>query len=697
MKDYSTKNIINIALTGHATTGKTTLTEAMACNAGIIHKMGSIDDGTTVSDYREYEIQNQHSISLTLMNLEWNEKKFNILDAPGNLDFHGEVKSAMRVADLAGIIVSAVDGIDIGTELCCDYANNDYSIPKLFIINMVDKDQADFDSVLSALQNRYGRTVFPFTLPVNPGPGFNQVADVLRKETLTFQSDGSGNYAALAAEDNWGKKLNDLHNELIELIAESDESLMEIFFDKGELSEEELRSGLHQALKSNGLIPVFCVAGESNIGVKRMMDIIANYAPCAGDFEEVVGTKPGSDEKITHGPSVSDPLAAMVFKTISEEHIGEMSFFRVYSGKVNVGDDLQNTSRNQSEKMRQVYFMNGKNRKDAAQLIAGDIGAALKLKNTHTGDTLAHAKHPIQLPKILFPTPNTSKAVSPKTRGDEEKIAIGLSVLHEEDPTFIYRVDPELKQTIISGQGELHLDISLKRISKRFHVELETNTPKVPYRETISAKSASKYRHKKQSGGSGQFAEVWMRIEPNERGQGVDFSNSLVGQNVDRGFVPSVEKGVRHICEQGAIAGCQVVDVKIDFYDGKMHPVDSNDMAFQIAGRHAFSDAIKTAQPKLLEPIYKIQVKVPDDFTGDIMGDISSRRGRVQGMDSEGHYQVINAELPLACLHDYSTALKAMSSGRGMFTQEFSHYEDMPHNEADKVISIWETARAAGE
>ena len=443
MKDYTTKNIINLALTGHATTGKTTLAEAMACNAGIIHKMGSVDAGTTVSDYREYEIQNQHSISLTLLNLEWQEKKINILDAPGYLDFHGEVNSAMRVADLAGIVVSATDGIDIGTELCSGYADKDYSIPKLFIINMTDKDQADFDSVLAALQERYGRTVFPFTLPVNPGPGFNQVADVLRKKTFTFKTDGSGTYKEVAAEGDWGQKLEDLHNELVELIAESDESLMEIFFDKGELNEDELRSGLHQAMKSDGLIPVFCVASEPNIGVKRMMDIMAKYAPCAGDFEEVVGTKPGSDEEVTHGPSVSDPLAAIVFKTISEEHIGEMSFFRVYSGKVNVGDGLQNTSRNQTEKMRQVYFMNGKNRKDAAQLIAGDIGAALKLKNTHTGDTLAHSKHPIQLPKILFPLPNTSKAVNPKTRGDEEKIAVGLSVLHEEDPTFIYRVDPE--------------------------------------------------------------------------------------------------------------------------------------------------------------------------------------------------------------------------------------------------------------
>ena len=697
MKDYSTNNIINIALTGHASTGKTALAETMVFNGGAIHKMGSIDSGTTVSDYREYEIKNQHSISLSLMNLEWLDKKFNLLDTPGYLDFHGEVKSALRVADFAAIVVSAEEGIDVGTELCWEYADIEFKIPKLFIINMTDKEKADFDSVLSALQSRYGRAVFPFTLPVNQGPAFNQIADVLRKEIFTFKTDGSGDYSEEKADGDWSQRLDDLHNELIELIAESDESLLEVFFDKGELNEDELRNGLHQALKSGGLIPVFCVAGEKNIGVKRMMDILAKYAPCAGDFEKVVGTVPGSDEEVVHGPSVNDPLAALVFKTISEEHIGEMSFFRVYSGKVNVGDDLRNTTHNNSEKMRQIYFMNGKNRKDASQLIAGDIGAALKLKNTHTGNTLAAAKSPILLPGINYPTPNMNIAVKSKTRGDEEKVANGLSIMHEEDPTFQYRVDSELKQTIVSGQGELHLNIALKRIMERFHVELERETPKVPYRETITGKAESKYRHKKQSGGAGQFAEVWMRIEPAERGEGIDFKNSLVGQNVDRGFVPSVEKGVNHICSEGVIAGCKVVDVKIDFYDGKMHPVDSNDMAFQIAGRHAFTDAIKSANPKLLEPIYKIQIKVPDDFTGDVMGDISSRRGRVQGMDSAGHLQVINAEIPMACLHDYATALKAMSSGRGMFTQEFSHYEDMPHNEAEKVITTWETARAAGE
>ena len=697
MKNYSTDNIINIALSGHASTGKTILSEAIMYNGGSIHKMGSIEEGTTLSDYREYEINNQHSISLSLMNLEWLDKKFNILDTPGYLDFHGEVKSAMAVADFSALVVSATEGIDVGTELCWDYAEKEFNIPKLFIINMVDKDQADFDSVLSSLQNRYGRTVFPFTLPINQGPGFNQVADVLRKEIFTFKTDGSGDYSEAVAEGDWSQKLEDMHNELIELIAESDESLLEIFFDKGELSEEELRSGLHQALKSGGLIPVFCVSGATNSGVKRMMDILARYAPCAGDFEKVIGTNPNSGDEVIHGPSINDSLAARVFKTISEEHIGEMSFFRVYSGKVNAGDDLRNTTRNNSEKMRQVYFMNGKNRKDAPQLIAGDIGAALKLKNTHTGDTLSDPKGLILLPKINYPTPNMSLAIKPKARGDEEKIANGLAVMHEEDPTFLYRVDSELKQTIISGQGELHLNIALNRITERFHVELDKGIPKVPYRETITGKAESKYRHKKQSGGSGQFAEVWLRVEAANRGDGIDFKNSLVGQNVDRGFVPSVEKGIHNICDDGVIAGCKVVDVKIDFYDGKMHPVDSNDMAFQIAGRHAFIDAVKSAKPKLLEPIYSIKVKIPDDAMGDIMGDISSRRGKVQGMETDGHFQIINAEVPMANLHDYANALKAMSSGRGMFSNEFSHYEDMPHIEAEKVISKWETARAAGE
>ena len=697
MKDYKTENIINFALVGHATTGKTTLAESMAFNAGQLHKMGNISNGDTLSDYRSYEIDNQHSISISLLNFEWQDKKLNVLDTPGYLDFHGEVKSALRVADFASILVSSIDGISVGTELCWDYCNNDYKIPKMFIINMVDKEQSNFDQVLSSLKERFGRTVIPFMLPINEGPDFSDVADVLRKKTLNFKNNGSGDFSESEPNGEWVEKLNNLHNELIELIAESNENLLEMYFEKGELSDEELRNGLHDALKDNGIIPVFCISSEKNIGIKRMMDIIAKYAPNAGDLKNIEGFKPGTEEIINLNNDSNESLSTFVFKTISEEHIGEMSFFRIYSGTVNVGDDLNNTTRNDSEKMRQIYYMNGKNRKDASKLIAGDIAAALKLKNTHTGDTLASSKKPILLHTIKYPTPNISYAIKPKARGDEEKIATGLAVMHEEDPTFLYRVDPELKQTIVSVQGELHLSIIMKRIKERFHVELNTETPKVPYRETITSQSNSKYRHKKQSGGSGQFAEVWMRIEPGERGSGIDFKNSLVGQNVDRGFVPSVEKGVNNVCSEGVIAGCKVVDIKVDFYDGKMHPVDSNDMAFQIASRHAFIDAVKNAKPKLLEPIYLINVKVPEDVMGDVMGDISSRRGKVQGMDTDGHFQVINAEVPMANLHDYATALKAMSSGRGMFTQKFSHYEDMPHTEAEKISSAWEASRAAGE
>ena len=447
---------------------------------------------------------------------------------------------------------------------------------------------------------------------------------------------------------------------------------------------------------NEGLIPVFCTSGQNNIGVQRMMDILARYAPCAGDFEEVVGTKPGSDDEIHHGSTVDDHVAALVFKTMSEAHLGELSFFRVYSGTVKPGDSLLNSTRDQTEKMRQVYYMNGKNKKEALRLIAGDIGAALKMKNTHTCDTLASTASPIILPKIKFPTANMSIAVHPASRGDEEKIANGLSIMHEEDPTFEYRVDSELGQTIVSGQGEAHLKQVLHRITSRFGVEISKEKPKIPYRETITANSSAKYRHKKQSGGSGQFAEVWMKITPAQRGEGIDFKHSLVGQNVDRSFVPSVERGIDTVCTDGILAGCKVVDVKIDFYDGKMHPVDSNDMAFQIAGKHAFTDAFNEARPKLLEPIYKIQVKIPEDFMGDIMGDISARRGRVGGMEADGQFQIINAEIPQATMQDYSTALRSMSSGRGMFKQEFSHYEDMPTNEAEKVINHYQSERALG-
>ena len=693
MKNYSTENIINFALTGHASTGKTILSEAMAFNAGIINRMGSIEGGNTISDYHHDEIRDQHSVSSSLLNFEWEGKKLNIIDTPGYLDFQGEVKAAMHVADFTAVVINAVNGIEVGTELVYEYATKDYTLPQLIIINMLDKDNVDFNHIVELAKKRYGYKVFPIQEPVNSGDNFHQIADILRKEIHNYKLDGSGDFNVSTPRDSWKEKIDSMHNDLIELIAESDDSLLETFFEQGELTEEQLRGGLHNAFLTGGLIPVFCVSGKNNIGVKRLLDVLAKYAPCASDFKRVYGKKPGSEKEISHGVSTQHPTSAFVFKTISEAHVGELSFFRVYSGKLSPNDDLKNTTRNQNEKLRQIFYLNGKNRVETSIVPAGDIAAVLKLKNTHTNDTLSDSKAQMILPKIKFPNPNIRLAIIPKSKGDEDKISEGLSTLHDEDPTFQYNVDTELKQTIISGQGELHLNTILNKLKRKFNVDLKSIPPKIPYRETITISSNSKYRHKKQSGGSGQFAEVWLKVEPKRRGEGIDFQQSLVGQNVDRGFVTSVEKGINSTCTDGILAGCRVVDLKVEFYDGKMHPVDSNDMAFQIAGKNAFIEAFKSAKPKLLEPIYNLTVKLPESSMGDVMGDISQRRGKVSGMDTDGHFQIITAEIPLATIHDYSTALKSMTGGRGMFSIELLKYEDVPQNEAKKIILDYETER----
>jgi len=693
MKEYKAENIINFALAGHASCGKTSLAESFSFCSGTIRQKGSIQSGNTLSDYRKQEIDNQHSISMSLMNFEYLDKKFNLIDTPGYIDFVGEMKAGLGVTDLAGIVVNASEGIEVGTELAWEFSSNN-KIAKFIVINMCDRDQSDFDKSLNALKKRFGRQIFPINFPLEQGAGFNKIADVLKREILDFSKDSSGNFSTDQADDATKSKLDKHYEELIELVAESDEALLESFFEKGELSEDELKKGLKNAIINKNLIPVFCSSGEKNVGSKRIIEFLAKYAISSADIKSHnAKDMSGNDIEIN---KTDNNLSAYVFKTLSEEHVGELSFFKVCSGKLSTGQDVTNTSKNVTERFRQLYFINGKNRKDVSEIIAGDIGAVLKLKDTHAGNTLTSVKKQFIFNSISYPNPNVNFSIEAESRGNEDKMSIGLATMHEEDPTFLYRFDPEIKQTIISGQGELHINLILDKIKARFGVGIKKSKPKIPYRETITSNSQAKYRHKKQSGGAGQFAEVWLRIEAGDRGSGVDFQQSLVGQNVDRGFVPSVEKGINAICENGIIAGCNVVDLKIDFYDGKMHPVDSNDMAFQIAGKNAFIDAFKQATPKLLEPIYKLEIKIPEDVMGDIMGDVSQRRGKVGGMGAEGHFQVINAEIPLANLHDYATALKSMSSGRGMFSQEFSHYEDMPHNEAEKVKSDYQAARSAG-
>ena len=685
MKEFTSGDIRNFAIVGHGASGKTMLCEAMLSCAGEINRMGSIEDKNTVSDYHHDEHERQISIHSSPLHLEWMNKKFNIIDTPGYLDFIGEAISSLAVVDMAVVLLHSVNGIEVGTEQVWSFASKN-NIPKVLVINGLDREHTKFDDILKQAKDHFGKNVFPMQLPVNAGPGFNQIVDVLRSELITYNTDGSGKYAESDLPDEWKSRVEELHQELIEYVAESDDTLLEKFFEQGNLSEEEMRSGIHDAIQNQNFIPLFCTSAGINIGITRLMEFISKYGSSPVDRGTVMAKSTKSDEEISVNLDGDEPVV-YVFKTISEAHVGDLSFFRVYSGSVSAGVDMLNTSRSKSERFGQMFLLNGKNRMSVNRLNAGDIGAVVKLKDTHTSNTLCSQKFRVIMDTVLLPNSNIHMGIIPKAKGDEEKLAVGLSTLHEEDPTFIYYVDPELHQTVISGQGELHLQVSIQRLQRRFGIDIDTFKPRIPFRETIKGKGVSKYRHKKQSGGAGQFAEVWMRIEPKERGEGVEFVSSLVGQNVDRVFVPSVEKGVQSACVDGILAGYRVVDLKVDFYDGKQHPVDSKDIAFQIAGKGAFRDAFNNAQPCLLEPIMDVEVRVPEDFMGDVMGDVSSRRGKIMGMETEGSFQVIKAKIPQSELYHYSTAIRSLTGGRGLHSESFSRYEYLPQELQKRFIN----------
>ena len=684
MKNYPPADIRNFAIVGHASSGKTMLSEAMLLCAGVIARMGRITDGTTVSDYHVSEKQRQISVSATLMHLDWAGKKFNLIDTPGYLDFISEGLGALRVGDFALVVIHAQHGLGVGTDRAWNYATG-YGIPKMIVVNALDKENVDFEAVLKSAREHFGRHVFPLSVPINAGPGFNRTLDVLRSEIVTYATDGSGKYKEEPATGEWLDKAKALHGQLIEHIAESDDALMNKFFEQGTLSEDEFRAGIHAAVQKELFIPLFAASAEKNIGVARCLDFIGRYGSSPVDRKNVPAIDANGKE--TEVSLENSETVAYVFKTMSEAHFGELSFFRIYSGTVNSGTDLFNSDRKVTERIGQIYLLNGQNRETVNTLGPGDIGAVVKMKATHTGNTLCTAKHPVTLPKVQYPKPNIHAALIANVKGEEEKIASGLASLHQEDPTFLYLVDSELHQTIISAQGELHLEVVADRLRRRYGVHVELAEPRVKYRQTIRGRGESKYRHKKQTGGAGQFAEVWMRIEPKPRDSGVEFMQSLVGQNVDRSFVPSVEKGVQQACTEGIVAGCRVTDVKVDFYDGKMHPVDSKDIAFQIAGYFAFKEAFTAAKPVLLEPIETVEIRIPEDFMGKVMGDLSSRRGKILGMEAEGAFQVIKASVPTKELYHYSSTLRSLTGGRGVHSEEFSHYEEMPREAADKVVA----------
>jgi elongation factor G len=684
MKTYQTQDIRNFAIVGHASAGKTMLSECMLACGGTINRLGNVASGSTTSDYHTDEKDRKISIHASLLHTEWLDKKLNIIDTPGYLDFISEAVAALRVADFALVVVNALHGIGVGTDQVWKYASH-YQIPKVIVINALDKEHVDFDSILHQVRARFGDRVFPLAIPINAGPGFNQVLDVMRNEVISYQTDGSGKYSETPASGTLKDRVSQLHSQLVEFIAEADDSLLEKFFAQGGLSEEEMRAGVHTAIQRQVFIPLFVTSAESNVGIARLMDFLAKYGSSPVDRAKITVTD-SNDSNLDVPYTDPDPLL-YVFKTMSEAQFGELSFFRVYAGSIHVGHDLYNSDRKISERFGQIYILNGKNRTSVETLNAGDIGATVKLKDTHTGNTLCHPKKPVTIPKIIYPKPNIHAALKLKSKGEEDKIAAGLAALHEEDQTFLYKVDSELHQTVISGQGELHLQVIAARLRSRFKVDFDLAEPKVPYREAIKGRGEAKYRHKKQTGGAGQFAEVWMRIEPKERDTGIEFTESLTGQNVDRVFVPSVEKGVNAACREGILAGYRIVDVKIDFYDGKMHPVDSKDIAFQIAGKEAFKEAFLAARPCLLEPICVVEIRVPDECMGNVIGDLSSRRGKILGMDSTDGLQVVRANVPQKELYQYSTVLRSLTGGRGLHTEDFSHYEEMPRDMETKVIA----------
>lgn len=684
MKDHKLNDIRNLAVVGHASSGKTTLCEAMLANSGLIKRMGTITDGNTVSDYHEDEREHQISIHSSLLRMEWLDVELNVVDAPGSPDFIGDSLGALAVADFALIVVDAVAGVEFITERMWAEAER-LGIPKFLVINGVDKENANVEMVLEQIKTILGERVFPMTLPLGQGPGTLKFLDAMRSEIVTYKDDQSGAFDETQADGEDAERVNDMHRQLIELVAESDDSLLEAFFENGELSEEELRSHLHEAIQAQAFSPLFCTSAATNVGITRLMDFIAKFGSSPLDRKSVSCESPSGDP-VEVDVEGSEPVI-FIFKTLIEEHVGALSFFRIYSGELKTGDTLHNAVTGESERIGQILLPNGKERIASNHLKSGEIGALVKLKNTHTNDTLCSPKLKARLPQIDYPAPNIHAALNIKTRGDEEKVAEGLAIIHEEDPAFRFRADPELKQTILSGQGEIHLKTVSETLKRRYNIDIGLEQPRIPYRETIHRKAESKYRHKKQSGGAGQFAEVWLRIEPLARDSGVEFGHSLVGNNVDRGFVPSVEKGIRTAEDEGILAGYQVCDLKIDFYDGKQHPVDSKDIAFQIAGKHAFRDAFQNAEPHLIEPVLEVQIRTPDDSLGNILGDLSVRGGRVMGTEADGHVQVVTAEIPARVMHAYATDLRSLTGGRGQHSEKFSHYEDMPRDIEKKVIA----------
>lgn len=683
MKDFKINEIRNVGMVGHGGVGKTSVVEAILCDAGVTTRLGKVDDGTTVSDYTEDEIQRKTSIGASLIHLEWKNHKVNLIDMPGYQDFMGEVVGGLRVAETALILFSAQSGVEVGTEQVWSIAQK-YNIARAFFVNKMEKEHANFEKTVKQAKECFGHQVTPVQIPIGEGTGFKGIIDLIKMKAVYFDKTGKSKEDKIPAELEG--KAKEYRSKLMEAVAESDDLLLEKFFDKGELTNEEIKDGLRKGVAGLKIYPVLCGSALENIGISTLLDGMVEYFPSPLDFVQIKGKEPFTDKEKIIKIDEDGSLCAFAFKTVSEPHVGELTFLKIYAGKLQSGMDVFNSTKDTTERIGQIYALNGRERKEIGIVNAGDLAAVVKLKTTQTGDTFCEKNHLVVLPQIDFPKPVINMAIRPKAKGDEEKIANGFAKLHEEDPTFIMEVDADIKQTIIYGQGELHLEVMVDRLKKRFGVEAELEKPRIPYRETIKVKADAQGKYKKQSGGRGQYGDVWLKLEPLSRGAGFEFVDEIAGGVVPSKYIPSVEKGVSEAMNDGILAGYKVVDVKVSLYDGTFHVVDSSDLAFKIAGSMGFKNAAAQAKPVLLEPIYNLQVIVPEEFMGDVMGDLSSRRGKILGMEQEGSFQNIKAQVPLAELYKYSTSLRSLTQGRGIHTREFSHYEEVPREIAEKII-----------
>ncbi|MBI3949886.1 MAG: elongation factor G [Acidobacteria bacterium] len=694
MKIHTGQDIRNVAVVGHGDAGKTSLVSALLFDAGVTERLGSVDQGTTVTDYDEDEIERKITIHTSLAHLEWKGKKINLLDTPGYNAFIYDAKPAVLVAELALFVIDAVDGVQVQTEKALSYADQ-FQRSRMVVLNQMDHDRSDYQAALNSITEAFGREAIPLQLPIGSQREFTGVIDLVRQKAYIYQPDGSGKFQEQAIPDHLKTDAESAREALIEMVAESDDALLEKFFAEGTLSDEELIPGIRKAVLQRKLIPVVMSSATLHIGAQPLLDAIVEFGPSPIDLETVIGrANVDQDAPTVERPIADDqPYSAFVFKTVADPFAGRITVFKVYSGIMKSDMGVFNVTRNAQERLGPIHVLQGKQMEKVPEVYAGDIAAVTKLKETTTGDTFADKAHPIVYQPVTYPQGAIAFAVEPKSRGDEDKLSTAMQKLLEEDPALKLERDPQTKEFLLSGTGQAHIEVTVGRLRKRYGVEVTLKTPKVPYRETIRRRVEARGRHKKQTGGRGQFGDCTCVFEPMPRGAGFEFVDKIFGGVIPQQLRPAVEKGVVEGAQNGPVAGYPVVDFRAELTDGSTHPVDSDELSFKLAGRKAFREAMPKADPVLLEPTMNVEVTAPQEFAGDLIGDLNSRRGRIQGMDSRGNQQVIKAQVPLAEMLSYQSTLNSITGARGSYTMEFSHYDEVPSHIAQKIV---EQARAEG-